>query len=352
MKDIKDKKLKARELASIIRNDIVCGRLHDGDRIEPVRTLAKSFNVGRGIAYAAIEILKDEGLLTAKGRSGVYVNKNEDALYSAKRPRIGFYIHTRQPITEDEYSMLHALSAYGLITGCDLILGYPNVSVKLAKWALSLDALLVTGYVDDVLISELKTIGLPFIVIGNYEWKEKCNNMRFDVRRSIREMIIEVYSRLKFETLGMVLCSPELYAVREAIDAARDVQKTFPFGLSDDDILFDPTEDGYKSMKMIMMRPQNKRPQAIILSYQSVFGAARYVYESNLKSFERPVLISKMQENLARLMPGFPDVIIFDDAYSSFSHEVIDWLMTMIGKPQLSEYETRVHFSQQRIIFN
>jgi DNA-binding transcriptional regulator YhcF (GntR family) len=352
MTKIKSKKLNALELADVIRSEINHGMLRPGDRIEPIRTLAERFHVGRGIAYTAIEALKKDGLLTSKGRSGIYVSENQSGSNYAKRPRIGFYVHIRA-VTEDLYSMFHALSSYGLMTGCDVTLGYINGSLKLAKWASGLDALLVTGYVDEPLISELKDIGLPFIVIGNYQWEAECNVLRFNLKESIRKVIAETYSKLKFETFGMFLCSPELYAVREAIEAVREMQKTCPFKLSEDDILFEPSEDGYKSMKLIMMRPPNRRPRAIMLSYQSIFGAARYIYECNIKSLDRPILICKVQENFSKMMPGIPDVSIVDDSYLSLARESIDWLMSLLHNPQnAGKYETRTHFSPEKIIFN
>lgn len=352
MTNIKGKKLNARELTGLIRAEIVRGVLRSGDRIEPVRTLAERFHVGRGIAFTAIEALKKEGLLKSMGRSGIYVSENETILNSTKRPSIGFYVHKRT-VTEDSYSILHSLSSYGLMSGCDVTLGYINGTLKLTKWASGLDALLVTGNVDEPLIAELKYIGIPFIVIGNYHWEVECNNLQFNLKENIQKMISETYSKLKFETFGMILRAPELYAVREAIDAVREMQKTYPFKLSDDDILFDPAEDGYKSMKLIMMRPPDRRPRAILLSHQSIFGAARYIYECNLKSFERPVLISKVQENFSKLMPGIPDVSIVDDNHVSLAKTSIDWIMSLLHNPQNHDrYEARIHFSPLRIVFN
>ncbi|MEI6422054.1 MAG: GntR family transcriptional regulator, partial [Lentisphaerota bacterium] len=95
MTNIKGKKLNARELTGLIRAEIVRGVLRSGDRIEPVRTLAERFHVGRGIAFTAIEALKKEGLLKSMGRSGIYVSENEAILNSTKRPSIGFYVHKR-----------------------------------------------------------------------------------------------------------------------------------------------------------------------------------------------------------------------------------------------------------------
>lgn len=352
MTSLKDRKLNARELAGAIRSEIARGALRPGDRIEPVRTLAKRFHVGRGIAFTAVKTLRQEGLLASMGRGGIYVSENESGSHSyAKRPRIGFYVHARS-VTEDYYSMLHALSSYGLITGCDVTLGYDNGALTLTKWASELDALLVTGYVDEPLIAELKAIGLPFIVIGNYQWKAECDILRFNLKESIKQVIAETYAKLKFETFGMFLCSPELYAVREAIDAVREMRKACPFTLSDDDILFDPTEDGYKSMKLIMMRPPDRRPRAIMLSHQSVFGVARYIYECNLKSLDRPFLIGKARENIAKLMPGIPDANIVDDAYASLARESVDWLLSLLHKPRGDGgHETRVHSAPQQVVF-
>lgn len=352
MAAIKGKKLKANELADVIRTEIIAGKLRSGDRLEPVRTLAKSFGVGRGIAYTAVETLKNEGFLVSRGRSGIYVERTGEPSDSTKRRRIGFYVKSGF-VTEDEYAMFHALSACGLMTGCDVIIGYENASVILEQWSSGLDGILVTGYVDDALVVRLKSMGLPFIVIGNYELKEECNTVRFDIRRAIREVVTDAYSRLKFERLGMFLHSPDLYAVREAIEAVREVRKKCGFSFSQDDILFDPDEDGYKAMKMIMMRPADKRPQAIMLSYQSIFGAARYIYECNLKSIDRPVLIGKIQENFARLMPGLPDVRICDDSYASFARETMVWVMSLIEAQQaFSGYETRVHLSPWTLVFS
>ena len=254
--------MRATELADIIREDIATGALVPGDRLESVRGMAERLKLGRGVVQEAIRQLRKAGVLCSRNRAGIYIATPEGSA-ERKRRRYAFYSHMSR-ISENDNRLFQALSQYALLCGCDLALGWNNGTIQPGKWAKMFDGLLVTGMVDDALTAELNAAGSNYLVIGNYDLHEPCANLTLDVKTSVTRMITEAHKRFRFDTLGVILFSPEMFAIREAMAQIRDLQTVCGFTLHDEDVFFDPVnEDGYRSMKLLMMRKRDLRPTRI-----------------------------------------------------------------------------------------
>jgi DNA-binding GntR family transcriptional regulator len=75
------KKLLKKDIVfSAIKDKIDTGKFLDGDRLPPVRVLAKEFNVSDVTIVNSFELLEKENLITRVQKSGVFVgtkNKNK-----------------------------------------------------------------------------------------------------------------------------------------------------------------------------------------------------------------------------------------------------------------------------------
>lgn len=69
-----DGKVKCGQVASLLEDEIVRGKLAPGERLKSTRALAANFAVGQRVIISALEILERKKLVARKERFGVYVN--------------------------------------------------------------------------------------------------------------------------------------------------------------------------------------------------------------------------------------------------------------------------------------
>ena len=67
---------KRKELIDKLRGDILCGYLKAGDRIPTVRKLMGDFDLSQGSVTRSINVLCEQGMISKKAGSGVYVKKS------------------------------------------------------------------------------------------------------------------------------------------------------------------------------------------------------------------------------------------------------------------------------------
>jgi DNA-binding transcriptional regulator YhcF (GntR family) len=66
-----------RRIAADLRAKIISGRWHHGDRLPTMGQLQEQYGVAKGTIRNAIDQLRDDGLVTTRGGSGIYVNVQE-----------------------------------------------------------------------------------------------------------------------------------------------------------------------------------------------------------------------------------------------------------------------------------
>ncbi len=350
MSSLINKKLSAQSLADIIRSEMKRKVLRPGDKLEPVRALCTRFQVGRGIVFPALKQLQKEGLLESHGRNGLFVTEAADSAYIKPAARIGFWYHFEN-VHGNAYNDLNSLSIAGMIRGCDIVFGFPERGVSLDKWTAGLDAVLVSGKVDNNLVRQFKELKVPFIVFGNYAFDESCNRLEVNEPEEIAMAVENIYSRLHFRSFGIVLHSPELYSAQLILKAIKQKKNQLGFQLRTEDIIFDSTENGYFIMEQIMNRPKDKRPDLISLSHQSIFGAARYIYEHSIKLPDRPLILCRTTESTRQFLPDLPDIGLHAGSDARFANDMLDWVLQLSEHPD-TPFETRKFILNRTIQFS
>lgn len=87
------------QIADSFRNDILRGKLKEGEYLPSIRELARDLKISVITTMKAYEILNDEGLITAVQGKGYYVNAHDSDMIIEQ--------HRRQV----ENSLLEAISA-------------------------------------------------------------------------------------------------------------------------------------------------------------------------------------------------------------------------------------------------
>lgn len=78
------------QIAGFLREEMLSGRLAPGSRLASVRDLKDEFSVSKGVISLALDILDQEGLISRKDRSGVFVAER------LRKPPVGL-VHELRP---------------------------------------------------------------------------------------------------------------------------------------------------------------------------------------------------------------------------------------------------------------
>ena len=152
---------KSKEIAEILRHEILSGRIRPGEKLAGELILAGRFGVGRQVIRSALKLLKEGNLIRSSQGCGVYVNDFIPENISLRRVRIGYFYWTRK---DSPYPGGSFLEGYQTIIqdsrekNCDILLSFGNSVEALEEWMrdYQLDGLLLSGYVDDDLVRALK----------------------------------------------------------------------------------------------------------------------------------------------------------------------------------------------------
>ena len=75
------------QIADSFRNDILAGRLKEGEYLPSIRELAKDLRISVITTMKAYEILSEEGYITAAQGKGYYVNSQDSELLKEQHLR-------------------------------------------------------------------------------------------------------------------------------------------------------------------------------------------------------------------------------------------------------------------------
>ena len=75
------------QIADSFRNDILAGRLKEGEHLPSIRELAKDLRISVITTMKAYEMLSDEGYITAAQGKGYYVNSQDSELLKEQHLR-------------------------------------------------------------------------------------------------------------------------------------------------------------------------------------------------------------------------------------------------------------------------
>lgn len=92
------------QLAELIKNEIINGKYHAGDKLPSVREFAFEFQVNPNTVQKALQILEDEGLIVTDRTNGKFVAENQKQIET----------HKNKLIHQEVVSFIEKMKDFGL----------------------------------------------------------------------------------------------------------------------------------------------------------------------------------------------------------------------------------------------
>ena len=160
-----------------------------------------------------------------------------------------------------------------------------------------LDALIVTGLVDDELVRMLNRLDIPYLVCGNYLLNETCCRLEQHSEELVYRSLKSIFSRTRYKNIGMIGHSLEQVNIRQTKQGIERISQEYGLPVKNEYFYLKADEDGYAGMKyQVSLGPD--MPELVFLTANAFSRAARFVFEYRLKRGERP------------------DFIVFEDDYA------------------------------------
>lgn len=174
---------KSKQVADVLRKRILQGQIPSGTKLQSVRNLADSFQVGKQVIQSAIKTLENEEMLITKLRKGIYVNteipSDQRTIGVIAPPEILLEI---PPLNLFNFSdICSGITQATTKTGCAIVniprdkdCNSPNSIVKTIENRSLCGIISVGGYnnPDDwefgkKLAAKMKKIKIPFVIISS-----------------------------------------------------------------------------------------------------------------------------------------------------------------------------------------
>ena len=203
------------------------GIYRPGMKMPSVRDLAAKYTVGRKVAHSALEKLARAGYLYSEPKRGFYVNPtiNPGLFY-----RIAFYSRGLNPLKSaqglhEAYTLCES-RGFDIICGSDYMNGNETLTKFVAKHR-EIDALLIGGEITEKFLEkEAVPLGIPYIVLGNYEISGKHESELVDVYKKTYDSVFGVFKKYSGKKMAGLMGTGEFFTDRESkraiLDAAND----------------------------------------------------------------------------------------------------------------------------------
>lgn len=331
---------KSRQVADVIREQIKSKKIKPGERLEPVRSLAEKFSVGRQVVLSAFDILAAEGLVFSHVGRGTFATGKNIGVFSEKNYRIGFFINRSRVETFYNRNVFLGASEKAGEAGVTMFLAPDDDEFDLALWAQrkQLDALLVSGRVDKNLIKILKKPGIPFIILGKYYLPPDVNVIETCEVDVLGEALRLAWKKFKFKSAGAILGAADLRISKELAGLVKNAMQECGVGCEAGNFTYSDMEEGYSEAKKLLNK--NDSPEAVFITGQAFPGVARYLFErSSEKNFKRPVIITAASDKYNIMYPELIDVVIYGSAREVGSAGIEEVVKLLDGRISQVKYQ-------------
>lgn len=313
---LKERFSHSEEIADRIKESIFTGRLLPGEKLGSFRCLARRFGVGRQVILSAVRLLNENDLVVTKAKIGTYVNPFLDRrLIRDRTKRIGLLNWRISKPSPNAFSirMLQNVLRTASHHNSEVFWRAEPAAFDPVQWMteMRLDALLVTGRVDDDLLRTLNHARVTYLVVGNYELTEPANQIRMDLVHDTRVVLRGILNRNAFKNLGVAAGPPDLASTRQLCQGARLAVDDARESWREDLCLCTQQENGYAALEQ-MMTARNGPPDAVLLTARAFPGAAQYIFEHGLhRDGRKPFLVIDFCDT-AFFYPELVDACIYE----------------------------------------
>lgn len=314
---LRDRLSRSQEVATRILQEVRSGRLLPGEKLGSIRQLAERFGVGRQVILSATSILSEQSVIITRSKQGTYINPNlEPGLVRERTKRIGFLNWRVRLPGVGAYSLrvYHEVLQRAPGLNCEIFWQGMTDDLDPVRWytGMRLDAILVTGRADDELIERLQQHSVPYLVVGNYQFRQPANQLEKAPEEDIFRALQRLAGEHHFRRLGTITHSPELLATRlyqaGAQRAAAELGLAYPAAWQ----YADAAEDGYAGMRQLL-ESSAEEPEIIYMTAKAFPGAARYLFEERrAEPGRRPFLVLDYRD-LAEYYPYLVDAVVYTE---------------------------------------
>lgn len=312
-----------------IKKLITDGNYQKGDKFLPERELSERFDVDRGTIRRALDLLIKEEIVYKVHRDkrrGIFINKTPKNIEKKLRS-IGYFINQSDP-TQTFYSQAF-MALQNLSDPCEyrFILGSDRKD-DLSSWIKDndIDALVVSGVVTDSFITKIKSIGIPFIVLGNYNLSTEVNRVVTDGREAMFK-ICQTVSKLRANSVGLVAGNKTWQITRELVQDLKSGCEKFSLLCKDEHLKFSEEEEGYDNFKTLMKAPDT--PDVVVVTEPAFWGVARYIFENKNDKKQWPVLVLYGADRRLAKYDDLISIAISED-YLELANAVIEQLENIL----------------------
>ncbi len=278
-----------------LKKELFFGKYDVGARFFSIRDLRAKYDVNAETVRAAIDRLVEDGFVTSKPMSGIYVNSSKKRRSDIAMGNVWFCQLTGSRNYPFYSGILSALQRRAALAGMNVIVNHCTDVSDLERWFKpeTGDGLVVTGDIDAAVIRWLQnTQRLRYVVVGNYDLPSGMPNVRIKIIEAVYRAM-EHCAQSGRHKLAVIANSSAKVALG---DIMTGISQAVAKGLVEKvGEVLDPQEDGYAGM----LKLRDSGCDSVLVSEAAFFGLCRYVFEHKIKCPEELFVIrqGKNEEN-------------------------------------------------------
>ncbi len=283
------------QIYSQLKKELFFGKYDVGSRFFSIRDLRAIYAVNAETIRAAIDRLVEEGFVTSKPMSGIYVNSSKKRRTGVAMGNIWFCQLTGGRSYPFYSNILAALQQQADLMGMNVIVNHGANISDLERWFRpeTGDGLVVTGDIDAPVIRWLQnTPRLRYVVIGNHDLPSGTPNVHIKIIEAVYRAM-ELCAQSGRQKVAVIANSSAKVAMNDIMSGIRQAVKK---GLVEKvGEVIDPQEDGYAGM----LKLRDSGCDSVLVTEAAFFGLCRYVFEHRIKCPDELFVIrhGKNEEN-------------------------------------------------------
>jgi DNA-binding LacI/PurR family transcriptional regulator len=318
-----------------LKKELFFGKYDVGDRFFSIRDLRAKYDVNAETVRAAIDRLVEDGFVTSKPMSGIYVNSSKKRSSNVTLGNIWFCQLTGNKSYPFYSNILTALQRRAGILGMNVIVNHGTDISDLERWFKpeTGDGLVVTGNVDDSVIRWLQNAArLRYVVVGNYDLPSGMPNVHIKIIEAVYRAM-ELCAQSGRHKVAVIANSNAKVALSDIMTGIRQaVAKGLVEKVGE---VLDPQEDGYAGM----LKLRDSGCDSVLVSEAAFFGFCRYVFEHKIKCPEELFVIRQGKNEENDIYGDIAAINVMSDK-SIMAEKIISTLFG--GGPLLSELDCQV----------
>lgn len=279
------------------------GRYKIGHRLPSQSEMAKEFDVSLLTVRQAIGLLEKDGIISSEQGRGTYVKNVEPipvlvpepkAAYAFKNiiyllvdhpPEAPFYKNQMRTI-ESELAKYKANLVFASLSSEQIISGTYSASLH-SDFA---SGVILDGFVEDIHVQFLKSLKIPFVLLGSHPVKREVLSVRFDLSEAVHLMCREYFKRFSG---GRLLFFTEPFKLNYSHELYSGYQKACAEVHADDGVhlVYNESEDLSVLSDNIRKAKTDGRPFGLLLHVNLAHKVYEIYCELGLSMEEHPIFV-------------------------------------------------------------